>query len=207
MRTGAIRKVLGSIVLSALAGLYLPSQAHAAYIAVITQVGPDVVVTGAGAINLAGLTYRPPQSGPIDQASAYMSAHGGLLEIGPLSLTDVRKYSGISGPTAFGTGHTFYPTTGSGDLVDIVGSFAIPILDVPLNYVSGGPLNATDTYANRTLASMGLTLGTYVWTWGSGPTADSYTLTISASSVPEPASAGLIAVAGVGLLARRRKRI
>src|ERR1700761_3832384 len=135
-----VRRVLGSVVLASLAGLCLPSRARAAYVVNIAEASPNVVVTGSGTINTDGLTFMPPQSGPVDQASAYMSPHGALLEIGPLSLTDVRKYSGISGPTAFGTGHTFFPDTGSGDLVDIVGSFATPILDVPLNYVSGDPL-------------------------------------------------------------------
>ena len=37
---------------------------------------------------------------------------------------------------------------------------------VPQGYVSGGALSDSMTYNNATFASLGLTLGTYVWSWG-----------------------------------------
>jgi hypothetical protein len=50
-----------------------------------------------------------------------------------------------------------------------------------------------------------LTPGIYVYTWGSGPTADS--LTINIGVVPEPASAALIAApVAIAALRRRRRR-
>jgi hypothetical protein len=51
-------------------------------------------------------------------------------------------------------------------------------LIVPFDYVSGDPLSASSTYVGATIASLGMTPGEYVWTWGSGDTADSFTLNV-----------------------------
>jgi hypothetical protein len=68
---------------------------------------------------------------------------------------------------------------------------------VPLGYVSGTPLSATDTWSNATISSLGLNPGTYTWTWGDGPHADSLTVQIGAAAVPEPSTA-IVAVVGAG---------
>ena len=44
---------------------------------------------------------------------------------------------------------------------------------VPLGYVSGSPLTGTATWTNQTIAGMGFTPGSYLYTWGSGANADS----------------------------------
>jgi hypothetical protein len=50
------------------------------------------------------------------------------------------------------------------------------VVAVPRDYVSGAPLGtSTATFANATFMSLGLTPGAYVWRWGSGPTADTFT--------------------------------
>lgn len=64
--------------------------------------------------------------------------------------------------------------------------------------MSGAPLSGSSTFANQTLASLGVTPGSYVWTWGSGANADSPTLNIIAPAVPEPSS---LVLAGMGSLA------
>jgi hypothetical protein len=196
-----VRRVMGCAV-APLCVMLAPVAARAGYIAAVIQSGNDVVATGSGTINTAGLTFKPSTSGG-DHDTGYCVAFGPGLGIGPSDSTSVDKYTGtIAGPANFGSGHSFFATSGSGDMVEMA-KFA-GVMDVPLNYVSGAALSGTSTFANRTLASMGLTEGTYVWTWGSGADADSYTLNVGA--VPEPCSAGAAAVVGIGLLARRRKR-
>jgi hypothetical protein len=55
-----------------------------------------------------------------------------------------------------------------------------------------------------------VTPGTYTWTWGTGANADSFTLNIGVSSVPEPSSLVLTGSAlgflALGTLARRASR-
>ena len=57
---------------------------------------------------------------------------------------------------------------------------------MPLNYPSGDPLGtSTSTWNNTTIAGLNLAPGTYVWTFGSEPNVDSFTLVIEGStSVP-----------------------
>jgi hypothetical protein len=76
-------------------------------------------------------------------------------------------------------------------------------LNLPNGYVSGSPLSATSTYTSQTFASLGLTPGTYTWTWGSGPTADSFTVQIGA--VPEPTSSLLVCLSLVFAALQRRR--
>jgi hypothetical protein len=173
--------------------------ARAAYIATLAEVGSDVVATGTGSINTAGLTFKPSQSGG-DADTGYSYAKGGILGIGPATWTPVDKYTGITGPAVFGTTGLINAATGSGDMVEL--AKVANVIDVPFGYVSGSPLSGMCTFANRTFTTMGVTPGVHTWTWGSGATADSYTLMIG--TVPEPASLSALGFAGAALLRRRR---
>jgi hypothetical protein len=62
------------------------------------------------------------------------------------------------------------------------GVYAGVYLDVPAGYVSGTFLSDSATYSGKTLASLGVTPGTYVWTWGTGAN-QNFTLQIP---VPPP---------------------
>jgi hypothetical protein len=81
---------------------------------------------------------------------------------------------------------------------------------VPFGYVSDSSLSDAATYDNETFASLGVTPGTYIWTWGRGPN-QKFTLVIPAS-VPEPSTV-LLLVFGAGFAsvplahARRRARL
>jgi len=68
---------------------------------------------------------------------------------------------------------------------------------------SNSPLSDNATFDFETFTSLGLIPGTYIYTWGSDPTADSLTLNIG--TVPEPASLAMLGVlAAIALLRRRR---
>ena len=109
---------------------------------------------------------------------------------------------GLAGPSSIGTGIQVSPNSGSGSLVGIEGSNLR--LDLPTGYVSGTVLTGTSTYTGKTFATLGFTPGTYTYTWGTGPTSDSLTIT----SVPEPSTWALLGVgAGVlGVILRRSRR-
>jgi hypothetical protein len=81
----------------------------------------------------------------------------------------------------------------------------VEFLLLPVTYVSGGTLSATDTYSNETISSMGLNTGTYVYTWGTGAHADS--LTVEIGAVPEPSTWAIMILGflGLGWMAYRRK--
>ncbi len=109
-------------------------------------------------------------------------------------------FSSILGPSSIGSGAiTHSASFGTGN---IFGAFSTGVI-VPSGYVSKSSLSGTSTYTGQTFATLGLTQGSYTWTWGSGPTADS--LTVNIGAVPEPSET--LAVAGLvclGVAAMRR---
>jgi hypothetical protein len=140
--------------------LGIRQSAQAGYIVTLQQVGPNVVATGSGPIDLTGLTFiTSTDNNPGIQASL------GVIATGPFA-TNVGFYQGFTGPTSFGSGGAFSPNTASGDFVAISGVGLQ--LSVPLNYVSGAALSDSMTFNNATFASLGVTPGTYVWKWGTG---------------------------------------
>jgi hypothetical protein len=175
------------------------SPARAAYTVTFSEVGPNVLASGSGSIDLSGLTF-------------VTSGHT-LPEIAPTFGTEVAglagavdEYSGTRGPTGFGIGVFTSATIGTGDLVAIQQLIGPPVgfVDVPMGYTSGAPLSDTATYDNQSFATLGLTPGTYEWTWGSSAADDTFTLV---AAVPEPASLTLLGtVVGLGLLVRRRRK-
>jgi hypothetical protein len=60
-------------------------------------------------------------------------------------------------------------------------------------------LESTSTYDNATFASLGVTPGVYVWSWGSGATDDTFTLDIGTAAVPESSTWALMLLGFVGL--------
>jgi hypothetical protein len=179
-------------------GVGVAPRAEAAFIATIEQSGSDVVVSGGGSFDLSGLAFADTGG---TTAGIYPAVS--VISIGPAGSVPTDIYRGsISGPSNFGSGGIVVPGSGgSGDRAGLQLNFG---LSVPQGYVSGGPLLDTSTYDNATFASLGLTPGTYAWTWGSGANADSFTLEIEA---PEPASLGLLATGLAGLGWKRRRRV
>jgi hypothetical protein len=61
------------------------------------------------------------------------------------------------------------------------------------------------TFNNATLTTLGVTPGTYVWTWGTGAN-QNFTLQIGPAGVPDTGSTlSLLSLASLGLVALRRK--
>ena len=174
------------------------AQPAQAYTVRLKEVGDNVVANGSGPINLTGLTL-------VDRGlilTGTINANIGLIITGPFaSFAD--GFSGITGPTSFGSGGSSFPNSGSGDMVGISGFFGR--LVVPLNYVSGTALSDSMTFNNATFASLGVTPGTYVWSWGDG--ADQrFTLRIGAVGVPDGSiTISLFGCALLGLAVLRRK--
>jgi len=159
--------------------------AQAGYTVTLQQIGPNVVATGSGPINLTGLTFF--QSGSLDpQVSPYsmlLPLHGIIgISTGPTS-SNVDIYSSPTGPTSFGTRGPTAASSGSGDMVGIARIFWGSSLSVPTGYVSGTALSGMAIYTGKTFATLGVTPGTYVWTWGIGAN-QKFTLKILPAILP-----------------------
>lgn len=156
----------------------------------------NVTVQGSGTLDTTILS----------SASDWTTGNGlnpssGYLEVG--SFDTAWLLNGVSGPSSFGSGLYQSDPDRSGDRFGVVAEIAG--LVVPVDYVSGSELLGWANYAGETLGSLGITPGTYVWTWGSGANAD--TFTINASAVPEPSSyAALLGLAGLGFASVRRRQ-
>jgi hypothetical protein len=173
-----------------------------AYTVTLEQVGSNVVANGSGAINLTGLGLFVPFAG---QAEVNPSA--GFIITGPASLVTGDTYVGFLGvgPNVFGNGFSTLANSGSGDMVGLAFVGIPSILIVPSGYISGTVLSDSSTYDNATFASLGVTPGTYVWTWGPGAN-QNFMLIIGGAGVPDGGSTvSLLGFALFGVAALRRK--
>jgi hypothetical protein len=180
-------------------------RAEAAIVVNIEQVGANVVTTGSGSIDLSVLTEVGDGG-----TQPLLWGQSGWVFVGPVGGGFI--YTGLTGPSSFGTGGligTTPPGDGTGDGFGFeasnTGEFVHPVLYLPFGYVSGSTLSGSAIYDNTTIAGLGLTPGTYIYT----ATGVGNTLTVNIGSVPEPSSITM-ATTALGLLGgvtfRRRRR-
>lgn len=179
------------------AALAAPAANATPYVVTLTQHGNDVVATGAGSIDLSGLTY----AGGGSAGGGAIAPSLGFLATAPLAVVPIDFYSGFGGPANFGGGGQTFAAAGTGDAAGIIADpslLGIAELFVPSGYVTEAALSGSATYQGATFASLGLTPGVYVWTWGEGVGDQTFTLDVgSMVAVPEPA---VLALFGCGLL-------
>ena len=189
-----------SLMFTAVTASLFSVQPAQAFKITMQQVGANVVATGSGAINLTGLTFDFESGAGLN--AGIQGNHGLILMVE--GVFELNAYSGFSGPTSFGSGGFVSATTSSGDPVFLFAGDGEIFL--PTGYVSGTPLSDSMTFNSATFASLGVTPGTYVWSWGTGLPNQNFTLIIGAAGVPDGGSTiSLLGCAFIGLAALRRQ--
>jgi len=165
------KPTLATTLAIGLAWLLSVRPAQAGYTVTLQQVGPDVVATGSGAIDLTGLTVSQSFSqNPGIKPYGQLGAGPASIATGPTSSSVHPYFGAITGPRIFGSSANFtLASSGSGDMVGISAELAFQtFLSVPTGYHSGSFLSDSATYSGQSFATLGVTPGTYVWKWGSG---------------------------------------
>jgi hypothetical protein len=191
----------GILALVSLLGLGITQTARASFMVTMNEVGGNVVANGSGSFNLTGLTNIGPF---LSTGNSLIGGTTGRIAVSPTANLPLFGYSGFTtAPTTFGSLGQINANSASGDPFNVNSSTGRIFL--LRSYVSGSVFSDSMTFNNKTFATLGLTPdSTYVWTWGTGANADSFTLQIG--SVPDTGSTlSLLGFASLGLVALRRK--
>lgn len=202
-----------ALVCLALSAGIMPVASQATVVIEFDEVGPNVVATGRGTLDLTAFgnpdeTYSLPVLDPTNGkvtigATNFLGAN--------LSSYGIRPRSRFVGPIGFGFGDLRLSFGGTGDPIGIDGRHGI--ITVANTYVSGQYLSGTQTYLNTTLAGLGLQPGHTGWYWyTSTPDSslpshfDQFVLQFG-PPVPELSTWAmmLLGFCGLGWLAYRRK--
>jgi hypothetical protein len=194
---------LASAAILTLGAISAPS-AQAAYVVTFDEVGSDVVETGSGSLDLTALSVGTFGIG----RDASVTPNLGRFFSGVFTGTDTSFANIFSfSPLAFGAGSFTAASTTTGGPVGLVSGLGdLPTLFFPIDYISGTPLSDSSTYIDATISSLGLTPGAYVFGWGSGAHADTFTIAVVASpppAVPEPSTWAMMLI-GFAASATRR---
>lgn len=179
--------------------------AHAVYTITVTPVGSDVVMTGTGQIDTTAMAVL--------SSVATCSSGNGRWPGGSTTLCLGSGSTGLimsgaitgAGVPVMGTGGSTVGSARSGAPVYLVGT----TLYLPTGYVSNTAITNSVTFAGKTLATLGATVGTYTMTLSSGDTI--VVKVMNATPVPTLGVTGaaafallLVTAAGFGLKRRRR---
>lgn len=212
----SIGKQLSSII-ALLTIFYWTSQSQAGVTINLTESGGNILATTSGTINTLGLLLFNGADWSARIRPDTIGTERGAIGVGDLSNDFVNQYR-VNGPVTFGPGKTNVLATSS--IGNFIGIRAIthigqdfPLLQLPSMYTSGSFISGSSTFNSATFASLGLTTGTYLYSWGAGDTADSLTINVGASSgpaaVPEPSTLCIACIAftaslGTTLVRKRR---
>ncbi len=181
--------------IGAVVALLMVSGVQGAVIVTAVEASGDVVFSmpAGGSIALTGLSLltNGDNSSAVDPSTSFFAIGN------PSGTLDDDIYEGITTiPGAFGGGGTSSASSAAG-LTFWMGA---DLMGLPDGYISGALLGAsTATFSGETFATLGITGGTYVWSWA----ADSVTLNVTA--VPIPAAFWLFGSA-LGLLGWMRRK-
>jgi hypothetical protein len=132
----------------------------------IQESGANVVWSYSGSLDLSNLTLGGTQT-----ISAGFSVGSAIWAVGLTSPVTVDSYSSnafVTFPANFGDNGGGPASSGTGDTLSVLGGDLGRTLLVPNGYVSNTLISGSTTYLNGTLSSLGLTEGTYTYSWGSG---------------------------------------
>jgi hypothetical protein len=187
------------LALSSLLSVGFLTPAHADFDITALQLGPDLVFSYSGSVDLTG---APLPSGA--GSSAFINPGAPALSFTSYAAGAVDTYLLPSPPPAFpvfGTLGAHFPTSNTGGILRLSGASTPHELSLPDGYVSNSLISGSMTFSGSSFTSLGLTPGSYVWdlTFTGGPSQKA-TITI----VPEPSTFALLGLAGLGLLRRQR---
>ena len=178
----------------------VPFTADAAVNIYISDNGTNSLVQVTGSLNLNGLTKITPNG--TEPGSGLIQGRNGILYAGDPS-QGLQAYTGLLNNNSFGGAITSFASSGTGTGFGINGVYTLPRLLLPIAYASGDTINASATFLNNTIDTMGLVRGTYNYSSAN----DTITLRIgqSAPAVPEPATWGMT-ILGMGLVGGMMRR-
>ena len=201
--------------------MFAATGANAAFVVTYTEGTGGVTATGVGSLITRGLIRDTNFDSfgalnPFIQPRLRTQVVGGNgFQSYDLTLTGVI-------PNAWGSGNQSDATqsTGGGVYFNDNGGTSFAILGVPIGYTSGSAISNSAFYGGQTFATMGLTIGNYVYNFGSGANADTFSLIVSSNptpvvtppvtgAVPEPATWAMmiLGMGAVGFAMRRRQKI
>jgi hypothetical protein len=156
----------------------------------IYESGSNVVMSASGTVDLSGLTLVSSSIGPFGNGG--LGINNATFVCGA-SGSSGSSYSGFTSvPSNFGSGSGLPNSSGTGQAFGVIMDMAPPyLLVVPTGYTSGANISSTQTFNNTSLSTLGLTNGTYTYTWSGGSIDVVVGGTPGPTGTPAPTGAGI----------------